>query len=108
MQKQSLNLQMMHGQEKEALIGQMEQVTKMNPNAEQEFARKMKELVAQNQQKEQEINNLKSTKQELLKVKGKPQKIIDKLTVQMEQDKDHIRKLQSELAKSKGQSNASM
>lgn len=49
----------------------------------------------------QEIESLKQAKAELLKVKGKPQKIIDKLNSQIEQDIDEITRLRNELAKSK-------
>lgn len=63
------------------------------------MAKKMKELVAKSQASMQEIESLKQAKAELLKVKGKPQKIIDKLNSQIEQDIDEITRLRNELAR---------
>jgi hypothetical protein len=48
--------------------------------------RKLKELSARTESQAMEIDLLKEAKQQLLKVKGKPQKIIDELNQQIERD----------------------
>ena len=68
----------------------------------------MKDMVAKSMEAQKEIESLKQAKADLLKVKGKPQKIIDKLNSQIEMDIDEITRLRTELAKSKGVSAASI
>lgn len=58
-----MNLQAMHGQEKEALLSQMEHVTSLKPAVEGQFKKKMQDLIAQNTARESEIESLKLAKE---------------------------------------------
>lgn len=58
-------------------------------------------MVAKSMESQKEIEQLKQAKQELLKVKGKPQKIIDKLSTQIEDTIEENKRLQQELSMKK-------
>jgi hypothetical protein len=62
-----------------------------------ELRRKLKELSSRTESQAMEIDLLKEAKQQLSKVKGKPQKIIDELNQQIERDIQEITSLREQL-----------